>query len=85
MKNKQSKTNTHLFRTSLLSEEGPVPLPKDLSIPIVQKDDRQEMHSLPQPWRMREKKRRREFSQRNKGGGVGGLASQDDRDVKLLL
>lgn len=81
MKNKQSKTNTHLSRTSLLSEEGQVPLPKDLSIPIVQKDDRQEMHSLPQPWTMREKGRR-EFSQRSKRGGPG---SQDDRDVKLLL
>lgn len=82
MKNKQSKTNTHLSRTSLLSEEGPVPLPKDLSIPIVQKDDREEMHCLPQPWRMREKKRRREFSQRSKRGAP---ASQDDRDVKPLL
>lgn len=59
MKNKQRKTNTHLSRTSLLSEEGQVLLPKDLSIPIVQKDDRQEMPSLPQPWRMREKKGRR--------------------------
>lgn len=83
MKNKQSKTNTHLSRTSSLSEEGPVPLPKDLSIPVVQKDDRQEMHSLPQPWRMREKKRRREFSHRSDRGAPA--ASQDDKDVKPLL
>lgn len=65
MKNKESKTNTHLSRTSFLSEEGLVPLPEDLSIPTVQKDDRQEIHFLPQPRRIRAK-RRREFGQRSK-------------------
>lgn len=64
MKGKQSKTNTHLSRTSLLSE---VPLPEGLSIPTVQKDDGEEMRSLPQPQRMREQ-RSREFCQRNKRG-----------------
>lgn len=54
MKNKQSKTNTHLSRTSLLSDNGPVPLPEDLSIPTVQKDDRQERRLLPEPQRTRE-------------------------------
>lgn len=68
---KQTEQNQyHLSRTSLLSEEGPVPLPKDLSILIAQKDDRQEIHSLPQPRTMREKKRGREFSRRSKRGAL---------------
>lgn len=78
MKTKQNKTNTHLSRTSLLSEEGPVPPPEDLSIPTVQKDDRQEIHCLPEPWGMREKKRRGEFSQRSKREAPANL---DDRGV----
>lgn len=70
MKNKQNKTNTHLSKTSLLSEDGPVPLPKGLSILIAQKDDRPEIHTLPQPRTMREKKGRREFSRRSKRGAL---------------
>lgn len=84
MKNKQSKTNTHLSTTSLLSEEGQVPLPRDLSIPIVQKDDRQEMPSLPQPWRMREKKGRREFSWRKKGGQPARMIEMSSCSCSIL-
>ena len=58
MKTKQSKTNTHLSRTSLLSDEGPVSLPEDLSIPTAQKEDRQGMHCLPEPQAVGERKRR---------------------------
>ena len=58
MKIKQSKTNTHLSRTSLLSEKGPVSLPEDLSIPTAEKEDRQGMHCLPEPQAVRERKRR---------------------------
>lgn len=76
MKNKHSKTNTHLSGTSLLSEEGPVPLPKDLLIPTVQKGARQAgIHSFPQPRRMREKKEAR-------GGPPAWL---DDTDSRQLL
>lgn len=82
MKTKQSKTNTHLSRTSFLSEEGPVPPPEDLSIPTAQKNDRQEMHCLPEPQRMRERKRGREFSQRSKREAP---ASLDYRGVRQLL
>ena len=57
MKTKQSKTNTHLSRTSLLSEEGPVSLPEDLSIPTAQKEDRQGMYCLPEPQGVRQRKR----------------------------
>lgn len=58
MKTKQSKTNTHLSRTSLLSEEGPVSLPEDLSIPTAQKEDRQGMYCLPEPQGVGPRKRR---------------------------
>lgn len=57
MKTKQSKTNTHLSRTSLLSEEGPVSLPEDLSIPTAQKEDRQGMYCLPEPQGVGQRKR----------------------------
>lgn len=67
MKNKQSKTNTHLSGTSLLSEDGPAPLPEDLSIPTVQRDDRQEIRLLPAPQRTGEKEEK-ELSQRPKRG-----------------
>lgn len=75
MKTKQSKTNTHLSRTSLLSEEGPVPPPGDLSILNVQKNDRREMHCLPEPQRMREKER---VLPKNRREAPGSL---DDRGI----
>lgn len=38
MKNKQSKTNTHLSKTSLLSRRGRLPLPEDPSITTAKRE-----------------------------------------------
>lgn len=81
MKNKQSKTNTHLSRTRLLSDDGPVPLPEDLSIPTVRKDDRQEMRLLPRLGEPEPGRRRRSSAREARGG----LAGQRDGDVRQLL